>query len=191
MSASLISADIKLAEAVIFTLGAGNAGHRVEFQFPPKIASDSRRATWQEREYAGQVEPIVVLASAGPRTLTMQITYIYDGEWDSKKISNQVRAIRGYFQRVRDRNFERNMLIQLKIWGIGGQNPLSFRMKSCDVKYSETMIYNNDANDAYPLRTDITCDLASWTKDNISDNARKTTTQDLAYLSDKLTPEWY
>lgn len=183
----LIQADVALASAILFEFAGekAGAGEKVEFQFPPKIVSDSRKASWKEREVAGQVEPIVVYASSGPRELAMQITYIYDGIWNCAKISKQVRLLRGYFQRVRESSQQRNLVIKMKLWCIGGNEPesMSFRMKSCDVKYSETMIYEDNPNKAYPLRTDITCDLAAWTR---GDNDVS-----LERLEGRLTPSWY
>lgn len=177
---SLIQADIALANSITFEFPE----EEVKFQFPPKIVSDSRKAAWEELDVVG-VEPVVVYASSGPREIAMQITYIYDGNWNCAKISKQVRLLRGYFQRVADRDQNRNLVIKLKLWCIGGDDPelMSFRMKSCDVKYSETMIYEGDPNKAFPLRTDITCDLASWT--------RGTSDQPLERLEGKLTPSWY
>lgn len=183
MPALLIPADSKLASAVVFEFPQNS---KVEFQFPPKITGDNRRATWKENTYAGQVEPIMVHASSGPREVTMQITYIYDGNWDSNKIKTQVRLLRGYFQRVKDLKQQRNLAILLKLWSIGGESSMSFRMKSCDVKYSETMIFKGKAENAYPLRTDITCDLASWTKGTAS-----VEDQPLEGLRQTLIPEWY
>jgi hypothetical protein len=130
----------------------------------------------------------MVFASSGPRELTMQISYIYDGYWNCERISKQVRLIRGYFQRVIEVDQQRNLVIKLRLWCIGGNEPelMSFRMKSCDVKYSETMIFEGDASKAYPLRTDITCDLASWTK-----GTAKAADQPLERLVPTLTPSWY
>lgn len=190
----MILADLDLAKAMVMEFVADKS--KVEFQFPPKFMNDSRKATWKEMEYATQTEPIVVYASSGPRELTMQITYIYDGDdqgdWNCAKISKQVRLIRGYFQRVKDANQQRNLAIRMAFWCIGGSGEqaaktMSFRLKSCDVKYSETMIFpRQNPSGAWPLRTDIICDLATWTQ-----GTAQAKDQPLEGLLKTLPPEWY
>lgn len=171
---------------------------RVEFQFPPKVLSDNRKGTWDETDYRG-VAPIAIYASSQPRNITLQLTYICDGEWTWDKIKKNITLIRGYFQRIVDINGkqkgagdQRNFVIRLKLWAIGGDQPMTFRMRSCDVKYSETMIGDTGTNTvssgrfsyaskAYPLRTDITIDLSSFTQEsNLIPQLEKT-----------LTPDWY
>lgn len=183
MPALITPADSLLATSIVFDFPDDG---RLEFQYPPKILSDNRKGNWEDIEGApGQTEPIVVYASSSARELSMQITYIYDGVWNCDRITKQVRLLRGYFQRVRNLNQQRNLVIKLKLWCIGGNDPelMSFRMKSCDVKYSETMIFQNDPNKAFPLRTDITCDLAVWTQ--------STGDQKLERLEKDVTPSWY
>ena len=188
MPALLTQSDIKLSSELLFELPEDYQKFtKVEFQFPPKILSDSRKATWNEVEYKTQTEPIAIFASSGPREFALQITYIYDGGvWGVDKISKQVKLMRGYFQRVKDADAQRNLVIRLKLWGIGGADPMSARMKSCDAKYSETMIYDGDHKKAYPLRTDVTCDLALWTQGTAASADQK-----LPRLEQYLTAEWY
>jgi hypothetical protein len=147
----------------------------VEFQFPPKVLSDSRRGTWDEQDVMG-TEPIAIYGGSGPRNISMQITYLVDGDrqgsWNCTKITKQIRLMRGYFQRIQDyKAAQRNLVVKLKLWCIGGRTPMTFRLRSCDVKYGETMITNKMQRDSsvesstyFPLRTDVTLDLSSWTQ---------------------------
>lgn len=152
---------------------------QVEFQYAPKVISDSRKGNWDERDAQG-TEPIVNYKASTPRYISLQITYFNEGNlWNCDRIRRNINLIRGYFQRVEDiKNRQRNLLVWLRLWCIGGRDTLTFRMKSCDVKYSETMVAeartvvgqsgslpaSSTFNTAFPLRTDVTIDLASWTK---------------------------
>lgn len=164
--------------SLIFHLFDNKAGNvikeQVKFQFAPKVNGDSRRGNWDERDVMG-IEPVAIYKGSGPRTISLQITYIYDGDmWDSNSIRSQINLIRGYFIRAQGLGVqEQKMVVLLKLWGIGGKDELSFRMRSVDVKYSETMIKDIKASgnvegrnlsQYFPLRTDITIELASWTK---------------------------
>lgn len=165
---------------------AGGIPSRVEFQFPPKISSDDRKGSWDEKEVWG-VAPMVIYKASESRTMSMKITYIVDGDWDYLAIKRNIKLIRGYYQRVKDREAgnagegdNRNLAVYIKLWAIGGDEPMSFRMRSCSVKYGETMIGSGDK--AFPLKTEITLDIATWTQE---------ANQALTALRPKLTPDWY
>ena len=138
----------------------------VKFQFAPKVTSDNRRGSWEEKDVWGS-EPLAYFKASSPRNIGLQITYILDGEeWTCETIKQQIKLIRGYFQRGAEgsRAQAKSMVVKLKLWCIGGSDSLTFRMRSCDVKYSDTMIANGyDTSSLFALRTDITLDLASWT----------------------------
>lgn len=174
--------DALLANAAVLTFADGGDMKRAIFQYPPKVISDGRKGSWEEKDTWGR-EPVAIYASSAPRCITLLVTYINDGVWDHKKISKQVRLIRGYFQRAKDLLNQRNLVAFLKLWAIGGEIPMSFRMRSCDIKYSETMIMvNRDQRTAWPLRTDLTLDFAAWTREG---------DQQLDPLEPFLTPDWY
>lgn len=159
---------------------------KVWFQFPPKVTEDGRKGSWQEEEVWG-VAPLAIYKASESRAMSLKITYIIDGDWDYEAIKRNIKLIRGYFQRVKDRDAKnekeadnRNLVVYMKLWAIGGDDPMTFRLKSCDVKYSDTMIGIGDK--AFPLRTDITLSLATWTQES---------NQALSALREKLTPDWY
>lgn len=175
----IIKIDSDLAKAVFLKF---ENGPKIEFQFPPKVSSDNRKGNWQDDEGVGN-EPTVTYRSTSARAITLNITYINDGIWNCKKIGDQVRNMRGYFQRIKRSEEQRNLVVEIQLWCIGGKKPMTARLKSCDVKYSETMIVENSGfNTAWPLRTDIILDLALWTKDG---------NQDLEPLLPEITPDWY
>lgn len=134
----------------------------MEFQFPPKILSDNRRGNWQESEARG-VEPFSAFKTSGPREFSINATYMVDnGYWTIDKIHKQITLARGYFARVNLRNSTENLVVVLKMWAIGGKDTITARIKAVNVKHSETLIGPSDR--AYPLRTDITLDMALWTR---------------------------
>lgn len=177
--------DRELARAVVFRFADGDT---VEFQFPPKINSDNRKGSWKEGELRG-TEPVANFKTSGPREITLTWTYIVDGrQWTTQKISEQVKLVRGYFARVRERDRARNLVVKFQMWCLGGKDEMSARIKNIDVKHGDTIICpNGDVECAYPLRTDITVDLRLWTKGGIGDEK----TQNISGTKDKLTPDWF
>ena len=201
--------DTDLASKALMLFNVKGSRVPVAFQFPPKVTSDNRSASWEEKSSPGLSEPLVTfLQGSSAREISLDITYIVDGNiWTCSKIKDQINLIRGYYARVEDSQLSmRNLVIYLKLWCIGGKDPLSFRMKSCNVKYSETMVkttevefnwlgaqtlfntspssplvtQRSDFNSIqtsglnysyFPLRTDISLSLASWTKFNPEDRA--------------------
>ena len=125
-------------------------GYRLlKFQYPPRITSDSRKATWKEQtNIPTQTEPVVLYASSSAREITVSFTYLFNnmpvvgggGQWNVFTIQDQIRLCRSYFQQVKDIKNQRNLAIWAKFWGIGGQKWMTFRMSNIDVKYSETLI---------------------------------------------------
>lgn len=171
----------------------GGVGDKVEFQFPPRILNDGRKGEWNEDGLPG-TEPVATYEKSGPREISLTWTYIVDGgAWTTERVSNQVRLMRGYFARTRDRdgNGQRNLIAYFQMWRHGGTKEMTCRIRSVDVKHSETVVapcVNNRprVQDAYPLRTDITVELRLWTK-----GGREKQVQDLAPLKDAELVEWY
>lgn len=211
---SRIVMDAKLCDSALmqFTDDKGNFGPKVDFQFPPKVLSDSRRADYSTiATMPSQTEPLVQWAGADSRKITLQITYIADGIFDCNRIHAQLRLIRGYFEKVKmdmDKNkLADRLAVKLQLWCIGGVAPMTFRMESCEVKYSETMVTNlpprkqekmtgglffgpvsgsysfkyGSTTSYFPLKTDITCSFSSWTS----------ASNDFKNLEKTLSPDWY
>ena len=182
----------------------------IEFQFPPKILSDGRRGNWTEQEMGGGQEPVAVYKTSGPRTLSLAWTYVVDSDgssgWTIPRITKNVRTLRGYFANVRDYGSTRDALaVMFKMWCIGGQEEITARIVTVDVKYGEALVYSgSDMRKAYPLRTDIVVDLRVWTKglrttsiigsgkDAVPvDLKTQLGQQDLRILTEREPPEWY
>jgi len=172
----------------------------VEFQFPPKITTDSRKGTWEKGELRG-VEPIAVFATSGPREFTVTWTYVVDSyddninSWTIGRITRNVRMLRGYFALVRDKGAARSRLsVKLQMWCIGGEKTMSARIENISVKYGETLVLppGGKSFQAYPLRTDITVDLRLWTKSGVDPtNDTRKFEQDAPGMNQFITPDWY
>lgn len=198
----------------------------VQFQYPPRINSDSRKIKWETtQDYAGMTEPITIYSSSSPREISLSFTYIFNKlsmngvTWNAQAIQRNVRLIRGYFQRVKKQERQRNLAVWLRLWGIGGTNrEMTARMTNMDIKYSETLIKERNDIDpvgliplptpkgddkpiaparlAFPFKTDITMTLCLWTQGaalDANDNPGPgfTANPGLGFLEEGITREWY
>lgn len=159
--------DRNICNQVLFQFNNERLG-RVDFQFPPKILSDNRSATWSEGEIMGR-EPIAILKKSGPRVFSMTWTYVVESItdrtesiWTIEKIRTEVNKVRGYFPDI-DRlgGLRKNLIIYFQHEMITGYGAWTCRIKDVSVKHSENLIGNPGY--VYPLRTDITVDLRLWT----------------------------
>jgi hypothetical protein len=188
--------DIALSKAV--SLRFANQSITIEFQFPPKIISDGRKGNWNENDYPG-TEPVAAYQTSGAREISLNFTYVVDGgKWTTSKVAQQISNLRGYFARYRQQPGFRGLVVFFKMWNhgprqlIGGDvaqkksEEMSCRLKSVDVKHSDTIIVPNGNVDlAYALRSDVTVELRIWTKGGPQE------TQDLPGLKQEVTPDWY
>lgn len=161
--------------------------HSIEFQFPPRFPSDSRKGNWTEGNLRG-VEPYSVFETSGARIISMTWFYIIDGNfWTGEKIHNNLLALRGYFAKIKNLGSDRdNLVVELKMWGQGGKDTITARINSVDVKHGDTLIGVGDT--AFPLRTDVALDLRLWTKTNEDGDEPKT---DVPGLTVDLPQDWY
>lgn len=188
--------------------GSGLGGDRVwtdiEFQFPPKVLTDGRKAAWEEGDQVG-TEPIATFSTSGPREISLSWVYVVDSfeansdAWSIDRITRNIRTLRGYFASVRDRGeagtVRANLVVMFHMWCIGGDNPISARLRGVDVRYGDTMVFPPQgglSDRAFPLRTDITVDLRVWTRGaGVEEHRREFGIQDIPGLSDTEPPSWY
>lgn len=171
---------------------------RIQFQFPPKITSDSRKGDWVEVEKPG-VEPTFEFKWSGAREITMAWTYVVDGgTWTIGRITSNIRTLRGYFAESRNpQSNHKDLVVFFKLWAVGGPDQISALIKNVDVKYGDTIVteygpirtLNRIGDHSFFLRTDITIDLRIWTK-GIGEGANDKL-QDIDPLIDAAPPEWY
>jgi len=197
----------------------------VQFQYPPRINSDSRKIKWETtQDLAGMTEPITIYSSSSPREINISFTYIFNKLsmngviWNAQAIQRNVRLVRGYFQRVKQQERQRNLGIWLRLWGIGGtRREMTARMTNLDVKYSETLIKESSMAKpeetkplvggkedgrsvaperlAFPFKTDLTMTLCLWTQgaalDINDDPVNFSPLNQLGFLEEGITREWY
>jgi hypothetical protein len=154
----------------------------IEFQFMPKILSDSRKGSWDESEVLGR-EPVSNIATAGPRIMSMRWTYIVEdigkvpsrnainiqnpffrGIWDIGRIRKNLNVLKGYFLNAKRAHTSTHagLVCQLTWPLIGGIGTWTCRITSIDIKHSENMVGNRDI--MFPVKSDVTIDLRLWTR---------------------------
>ena len=157
----------------------------IEFQFPPRITSDNRAAEWREGNLPGS-EPVAVYEKSTAREMRLEWTYIVgassDTDWTTEKIAANVRNLRRYFSKEGNLIGE-ELIVNFKMWMLGGIDTFTCRIKSVGISHSKTIIVpvssgkepppapirgNADVDKAYPLRTDVSCELRLWTKGGVT-----------------------
>lgn len=141
----------------------------IEFQFPPRILSDNRKATWIERDVPSS-EAAAAYKVSSPREMAMSFCYIVEDNtmdsttyWSALRIKNQISKLRGYFSQIkRDDSQRDSMLVYFSYPYYTGRKAWSCRINSVDVKTSDTLISMPDGS-VYPLRTDVNVDIRLWT----------------------------
>lgn len=137
----------------------------IDFQFPPKLTSDSKTKSWYEIHNPASWEEIVVNKGAKGREVTLKWTYINDGGvWTGDKISKMVRTIRSYFYiTIKDDTLP---IIELGLYEVvppGGGRFATFRGKTISVSYGDSLI--QDATGlTYPLKTEISLNMQLITR---------------------------
>ncbi len=143
----------------------GSPPRDVVFQFPPKIVSDGRQGAWKEEAAAANTGDLMALyQGAEPRIMTMEWKYVVGFDsWTIDKVKTELKHLRGYFRNPFDATGQGPLIILLQVWKIGGDAPMSFRMKAVNVKHGPTMVGNSNG-DIFPLLTEIAIELKSWPK---------------------------
>lgn len=189
--------DRRISSSVVFRF-LNPTLDRLQFQFPPKILTDSRSATWDEGEVIGR-EPEANLAKTGARTMALSWTYIVESIdnqqesiWTIEKIRTEVNRIRGYMVDVNPADASRqNLIVMLKHDMITGRGLWSCRIKDVNVKHSDNLM--GRAGFVYPQRTDITVDMRLWTTGIEHDGDRLKAVQQIQglYPEPKFGDLWY
>jgi hypothetical protein len=93
---SLVSFCSKLADSCSFTL-SGTFGGKVEFQFPPKILSDSNSSEWFSVDI-WSIEPLMIHKGSSGRKVDMEWEYVAtDRVFNATKVKDEVSKLKKYF----------------------------------------------------------------------------------------------
>ena len=188
--------DIALANTnVQLTLAFGtDLANNVLFQLPPKVKDDTRGGKWGEQNTGpANPEPIATYEHAMPRSITMEWAYVVGmgPGWNAARIQTQCSNLRKYFTNQQNQIAAINnglgavagagagligtsvgngiyggVCVGLKIWGMGGAQPMSYRIDNLSIKHGDTLV-GSDANlrlgsNVYALNTSISVSLRSW-----------------------------
>lgn len=201
--------DKALVDSVRFELQGGapgsdgsNNGGKIEFQFPPKIVSDSRKGDWKEVDKPGS-EPTFEYKKSGAREISMNWTYVIDSfdtnnarAWTIPRITRNIRTLRGYFAQTRNPGSDHeNLVIIFSMWSMGGsgsnQDHMTALIKNVDVKYGESIVVppGQGTDQAFFLRSDISVDLRLWTQ-GVGEGGGDVL-QKIDSIMETLDPTWY
>lgn len=141
-------------------------GRLQDFQFPPKVTSNSMTGDFKQGDRNIAVYPTYTYAGPNERFFNVEVNYIVTGQvWTARYIKDQVKNFREYYFRIPEPANKLKSAIWCKLSDIGYDKPTTFFMRGLNIKQSATMV--NDRSDPdnefyYPLRTDITFELVIW-----------------------------
>jgi hypothetical protein len=178
---SLQEFDRKLASSVVFKITDASGIKEVQFQFAPKITSESNSSNWIEAPF-NAFHPARRFQGAGGRKLTMEWEYIAsDKEFDAAKVATQIRAVKSYFY---------DFIANLAIWPLAKVQhtnviPIEtdFILRDLAITYGPELINNNGV---HPLYTKVVTQLDLMT--NISVVGQPKLGGSLRPL---VKPDWY
>jgi hypothetical protein len=168
MAANLLDIDTRLAKAVEFKIGRDKV-RIVEFQFPPKITTDSRNGTWTETEMPGD-QPFQAWKTSGARKITLEWSYIIGANgWDITKVREQILTLRGYY--TASEPLVSTYIVMFKMWKLGGTDPMSCRLGNIDISHGKALyvpIVNGrpNVNQAHPVITNVKVGMQLWSRGN-------------------------
>lgn len=172
MAANLLPIDNDLAKAVKFRLGYDKQ-IPIEFQFPPRITTDSRTGTWVETEITGK-QPMSAWKTSGARKMLLEWQYVIGAtnNWPVEKIKTQILNLRNYY--TERENLAGNFIVMFWIWKLGGKDPMSCRLGNIDISYGKAVyvptIRGNLAIDkAHPVITNIKVAIQPWDRGNATE----------------------
>lgn len=193
MAFNLIPFDQTLANSVIiefvadpnpisgFPTGPGGGSGPLKLQFPPKITGDSKSANWQE-ENKGSYEPLLVWLGSNPRKITIELTYIVDGnQFTTATIANITKTVKAYFYREIE-DSENIPIVKLMVYNhMDTGATADFRLMEANIAHGETII--DDGAGQFPLFTKITITAALVTQ--------VVNKQEVPSLESVPPPQWY
>jgi hypothetical protein len=148
-SAYLTESDRRLLNGVYFRMIYLKKD--LEFQFPPKITSDSRKINFDVQTIF-QVDPQAIYMGNSARDLTLKIEYIVEDDgynmnrWTIRRIKENINNLKGITvngdAKVGDTDISK-FAIQFAYPLITGPAPKSLRINSVSVEYSDEMIILN------------------------------------------------
>jgi hypothetical protein len=164
---SLVSFDASFASRIIFLVRpTGSIRNRIEFQFAPKIVSESNIAIFEEENQLS-FHPLRLLAGMSGRQINMEWEYIAtDKKFNAIKIASEIRKLKSYFYEFSKLNPLDVPIATIKYMEI---IPVltNFIIKDLSITYGQEIIDNGNV---YPLYTKVAVTLALMTNMANEDN---------------------
>lgn len=177
---SLAAEARSIIEECAFVL---NNGHTVDFQFPPRVKSDSNSSLWQEKEQVS-IEPVKTHMGSSGRKISMEWEYIAsDPQWTVPEINKMLRNLRSYF-------FEfSGEVYPVAAIKCGAVIPVAtkFRIMDVSIAYSDELIDNDGIG---PLYYKVTVSLELATNLSTGDKPEDPPKLDIEPLGAAIF-EWY
>lgn len=140
------------------------AGAKIEFQFPPKVSTDTRTATWEEID-AASTEEVGIFMGSRERVFQIEWTYMVGAisrTWNIEKVAGECSKTRNYFYgAVADSTTGPIAKVKLASHG-DPDTPMTMRLSDLNIKHGTAYVLEDDK--AFPLRTDIAMTAKIWTQ---------------------------
>jgi len=144
----------------------------VNFQFPPRITGDNKRAEWKEIPVASY-EPLAFWMGADARKITMQFEYIVtsrSGSWTITAINGELLKLKSYFYNTVVDGLRQYPLVKLSLYDYSPKPESNterlgtWRMFDIDIKPDGPILL--DGSHSFHLKHTVTTNLALVTANN-------------------------
>lgn len=179
---------------------SSSLGYKLPLQFPPRVKSISKAATWNEINVVSY-EPMLLWLGSGATTMSLELIYAVIGAssaggWGIKEVSKTVHAIMGYFYRSVSGGGTGVVppLVRIKLYeiapvaGSGAGSISTWVIDNASVAYSDEIVEENQL--VYPQVATVTMSLKMQSRNaaNEEGQAKKQYPQWVAKMPKK---EWY
>lgn len=146
---SLVEFDRQLAEsAQMFVLG-----QKIEFQFAPRILSDSNSSNWMEKDIWA-IEPLRIHTGSSGRRISVEWEYIAtDNVFTAPKINQQLKTLKSYFFKFTSKEYP---VVKFKFSGIVPIETL-FRLRDSNISHGVEYVKSDSM--FFPLYTKVSANL--------------------------------
>jgi len=134
-------------------------GLKIEFQFPPKITSDSKSSKWKLK-WQNSYEPYAVWLGAEARRITLAADYVVHGEWGADKVQKQITNAKGHLYKHGGKTGPNAPYATLNMYGIAPDGS-TWRVSDVNIKYSQELIRDGII---WPLHSKLTIRLDLFTQ---------------------------
>jgi len=174
--------DKNLTESAMMWVDLDGNRQQVNFQFPPKILTDTNNSSWMEID-VWSIEPLRIHTGSQGRRIGVEWEYIStDSTFTGKNIAENIRFLKRYFF-----EFKRDYypLVWFK-YGYAVPVETQFRLRDLATSFGPEIVKTGD--DYYPLyaKVNVTLELATDNKSR-DENTAKVKESPLRGV----TPEWY